>query len=282
MDMVNELAHFLVEQNVLTHIYSGVSVVKVVDQQKGFELAPNILSLIVDKKSVLYLSGGNTPKELYSKLAREESVVPGAVGMVDERYGLKLHENSNEKMIRDTGFLRYLEMLDIPFYPILQAGLSREETAREYDAKLRSLQSTFPKHIGILGIGADGHIAGIPAEDQKSPLRPGFAKATSGRQGFAGQAKVKSQKSDIYNTTDLVVEYNDESGRYGERVTMTFMGLTMMDILLVLVFGSSKARALELVFQDGSDPSSPEEVPGRFYKRPEIARKTLMITDQEI
>jgi len=256
--MVNELTVLVKEQNLVLHRYSGVSIVKVGDQQKGFELASNILSSIVDKKSVLYLSGGQTPKELYSKLTQEESLIPGAVGMVDERFGSRFHENSNEKMIRDTGFLRYLEILDIPFYPILQAGLSREETAREYDAKLRSLQSTFPKHIGILGIGADGHTAGIPAKFSIFNFQFSISK--------------------IYKSTDLVTEYSDTGGKYGERVTMTFMGLTMMDILLVLVFGSAKKKALELVFSEGSE----QEIPGRFYKRPEIAQKTLVITDQEI
>ena len=256
--MINELAGLIKEQNLLLHQYSGISVVTVEDQQKGFDVASNILFSIVDKRSVLYLSGGKTPKELYAKLAKEEILTPGAVGLVDERYGPRLHADSNEKMIQDAGFLRYLEMLDIPFYPILQKELSREETAAEYDGKLRSLQSTFPKHVGILGIGEDGHTAGIPAGSQKS--------------------KVKSQKSDIYNTTDLVTEYNDTSGKYGERVTMTFMGLAMLDILLVLVFGSAKRDSLKLVFSEGLE----EEVPGRFYKRPEIARKTLLITDQEI
>jgi 6-phosphogluconolactonase/glucosamine-6-phosphate isomerase/deaminase len=259
--MVNELTTLIKEQNLLAHQYSGISVVTVENQQEGFDAALNILSRIIDKKSVLYLSGGRTPKELYFKLARDESLTPGAVGMVDERYGERFHENSNERMIRDTGFLRYLEMLDMPFYPILQAGLSRVETAHEYDAKLRSLQSTFPKHIGILGIGEDGHTAGLPAG------APAFAEGS-------GEAK---QNSKIYNTSDLVTEY-DDGGKYGERVTMTFMGLAMMDILLVLVFGSAKRNALKLIFGEGRE----EEVPGRFYKRPEIARKTLLITDQEI
>lgn len=249
--MVSELTNLLRVQNVLVHKYSGISVVKVADQEKGFDLASNILSKIVDKKSVLYLSGGTTPRDLYCKLVRDESLKPGAVGMVDERYGTRFHENSNEKMIRDTGFLRYLEMLDIPFYPILQMELGREETATEYDAKLRSFQSTFPKHIGILGIGEDGHTAGIPA---------------------------KFSISKIYRSTDLVVEYNDESGKYGERVTMSFIGLSMLDLLLVLVFGSAKQNSLKLVFSEGFE----EEAPARFYKRPEIAQKTLLITDQGI
>lgn len=251
--MVNELEQILREQNVLVYKNSGVSVAKVADQQKGFELASNILSKIIDKRSVLYLSGGKTPRELYSKLAGDESLTPGAVGMVDERYGERFHENSNEKMIRDAGLLRYLEIIDIPFYPILQPGLSREETATEYDAKLRSLQSTFPKHVGVLGIGADGHTAGLPAGVQK--------------------LKVKSQKE-----TNFVEAIDNFLGQFRERITMTFMGLAMLDILLVLVFGPDKRDALKLIFQDGSE----EEVPGRFYKRPEIAPKTLLITDQEI
>lgn len=254
--MVNELTAIIQEQNLSLHQYSGVSFIRVADAQKGFETASNILSAIIDKRSVIYLSGGRTPRELYAKLAKEESIIPGAAGLVDERYGPLFHANSNERMIQDTGFLRYLEMLDIPFYPILQTGLSREDSAREYDSKLRFLQSTFPKHIGILGIGEDGHTAGIPAQI----------------------SKFKIQNSKIYNTNDLVTEYDDEGGKYGERITMTFMGLAMLDILLVLVFGSEKASALKLVFSEGSE----EEVPGRFYKRPDIARKTLLITDQEI
>lgn len=254
--MINELEHLVLENNVLAYKNSGIQVATVADKEKGFELTSSILTTIVDRKSVLYLSGGTTPKELYAKLAKEEILTPGAVGLVDERYGEKFHTNSNEKMIRDTGFLRYLQMLDISFYSILQAELSREETAIEYDAKLRSLQSTFPKHIGILGIGADGHTAGLPV----------------------GNEELRTKNPELYSTNDLVTEYNDTSGKYGERVTMTFMGLAMMDILLVLVFGSAKKNALKLVFQDGGE----EEVPGRFYKRQEIARKTLLITDQGI
>jgi len=40
----------------------------------------------------LYLSGGSTPKELYKRFATAEQITPGAVGMVDERYGEKFHE----------------------------------------------------------------------------------------------------------------------------------------------------------------------------------------------
>lgn len=251
--MVNELAHLVREQNLPLHNYNGISVCWVANQQEGFDLASNILSTITDKKSVLYLSGGKTPKDFYARLAEEESLIPGAVGLIDERYGEKFHANSNEKMIGESGFLRYLEILDIPFYPILQPEISREETAFLYDAKFRSLQSTFPKHIGLLGIGMDGHTAGLPVGTQNS--------------------KLKSQKD-----TSLVEAIDNFPGPFKERITMTFLGLSMLDILLVLVFGGEKKSALKLVFSEGSE----EEIPGRFYKRPEIAQRTLLITDQEV
>jgi 6-phosphogluconolactonase/glucosamine-6-phosphate isomerase/deaminase len=81
----------------------------------------------------------------------------------------------------------------------------------------------------------------------------------------------------IYDSNSFVIGY-DDGGKYGERVTMSFLGLSMLDILLVLVFGKEKREALELVFSEGRE----EDVPGRFFKRPEIAKRTLLITDQEV
>ncbi len=268
--MINEILQIFREQNVLVHNNSGIAVCTVADSRKGFELAGEILSRIVDRKSVLYLSGGRTPKDFYARIAHEERLKPGAVGLVDERYGPRFHEKSNEKMIKDTGILRYLEILDIPFYPILQSPqpplskggaegggfIKRAEIAKMYDEKIRFLHSTFQKHIGILGVGNDGHTAGLPAVGQSLKL------------------KVKSLE--LFNSQELVTEYNDTRGKYGERVTMTFLGLSMLDVLLVLVFGPAKRDAMELVFSEGSE----EEIPGRFYKRSEIAKKTVFITDQ--
>jgi len=65
---------------------------------------------------------------------------------------------------------------------------------------------------------------------------------------------------------------------FKERITMTFLGLSMLDILIVLVFGNEKQNALKLLFSEGSE----EEIPSRFYQRPDIAKKTLLITDQQL
>lgn len=222
-------------------------------QSEGVDLARSCLYAVVDRKTALYLSGGKTPRELYQQLAQEEQLSPGSVGQIDERFGEPFHTNSNQKMIKESGLLRYFEMRDIPFYPIL-GGKPREETAKSYDEKIRSLNATFQRNVAILGIGSDGHTAGIPA----------------------AHSELSNKNKQLYDTYDLVTDFNDESGKYGERVTITFVGLSMLDILIVLVFGDDKKKALELMFQDGSE----EAIPARFYKRPDIAPKTIIITDQ--
>jgi 6-phosphogluconolactonase/glucosamine-6-phosphate isomerase/deaminase len=175
--------------------------------------------------------------------------------VVDERFGEKLHERSNEMMMKESGLLRYLELQNIPFYPILQSK-GREETADLYDEKVRELHAIFQRSVALLGIGSDGHTAGIAGnrKDFKNPL---FDKE---RQHL------------------LVSEFHDEAGMFQERVTMTFLGLSMTDLLVVLVFGDDKKEALNWMFADGSE----EEIPARFYKRPDIAQKTIIITDQAI
>jgi len=129
------------------------------------ELAKGILYDIVDKNSVLYLSGGSMQR-LYELFAKEETVLPGAVGLIDERFGEPMHTSSNEKMINDTKFLKYLAFHNVPFYSILTPhpdplpkgeGMDEEEKrkayAKAYDEKVRSLHATFQKHIGLIGIG---------------------------------------------------------------------------------------------------------------------------------
>ncbi len=215
----------------------------------------NLLLDLIDKKTVLFLSGGSTPKDLYAKIAKDKKLQVGAVAMVDERYGKRFHENSNELMIKNTGLLSYLEEKNIRFYPILE-DKTREKTAQNYDETVRFLLSHFPKSVAILGIGTDGHIAGIAPDrmDFKNPL-------------------FNKDRKDL-----LVSEFNDSKGEFGQRITMTFSALSKIDKLIVLVFGDKKKRALELMNEEGSM----EEVPARFFKRPDIAKKTILITDQRV
>jgi len=246
---------YLTKYSIRSHANQGITVCNVKDMEAGVDLAKGLLYDIVDRNSVLYLSGGSMQR-LYELFAKEETILPGAVGLIDERYGEPMWTNSNEKMINDTKFLKYLAFHDVPFYPINLSGKSREEAAAAYDEKVRSLHATFQKHIGLIGIGPDGHISSV------IPNRSDF-------------------HNPWYNADHqhlLVSEFNDPNSHYKERVGLTFLGLSMLDQLIVLAFGDSKQAMFELMFADGKE----EEIPARFFKRPEIAAKTLLITDQQV
>jgi 6-phosphogluconolactonase/glucosamine-6-phosphate isomerase/deaminase len=253
--MFTQINQILKEKNIFSHSNEGITIATVESLHEGFALAQEIFYTVVDSKTVLYLSGGSTPKVLYERFATEEKLSPGAVGVVDERYGPKYHEKSNEKMFQETGLLRYLQMRDIPFYPML-IGKSREETAAAYDEQLRKLNATYPKSIAILGVGADGHTSGI------APNRPDFTNPL-----------FEDARKDL-----LVSEFDDPTGYFKERVTTTFLALEHFDLMIIFAFGPEKKKPLELIFSEGKET----EIPARFFTRPNVAKKTLLITDQRI
>ncbi|CAN5139891.1 hypothetical protein BH09PAT1_BH09PAT1_3620 [soil metagenome] len=260
-----DLVRFLHEKQLVTYQRDGLNIVRASTMYEGFKTARDLLYELVDKTTVLYLSGGKTPKDLYENLANDKKILPGAAALIDERYGAKFHNTSNEKMIEESGLLPYLKDQGVPFYPILQEQqLGLFETADNYDMTIRYLFAGFPKSIATLGIGLDGHTAGIAGERMGS--------AGHSVQDFHNRMFDEDQKN------MLVSSYADLSGMFKERVSMSFLGLSMIDIYLVLVFGEDKKDALLKIFTEGSE----EEVPGRFFMRPEIARRTLLITDQKV
>jgi 6-phosphogluconolactonase/glucosamine-6-phosphate isomerase/deaminase len=248
----------------------GLLIVRVADHKEGSDLAKNLLYEITDNDTLLFLSGGKTPEYLYSELAREQASKIGAASMVDERFGRPLHENSNELMIKKSGLWDYFTKAGIPFYPILSseksnsAGQSLEKTASNYENTLKDLFTRFIKSVAILGIGEDGHIAGI------APNRAGFNNPL-----FSPEQE------------DMLVSYFEDGKPqhssdgipihgFGKRITMTFKGLSQMDALIILVFGERKKAVLLRLFEEGPL----EDVPARFIKGPVESRKTILITDQ--
>jgi 6-phosphogluconolactonase len=229
-----------------------MKIIKVKNSEEGIGVCKKLLYTTVSKNSVLFLSGGSTPKIFYQKLAKEEKLRAGAVALVDERFGEKLHENSNEKMIQDTGLIQYLGQAKTRFYPILE-NKNMEDSTKDYDETVRYLFNYFPKSVGILGVGTDGHTAGIPAIEKFSQ-------------------KILDDKS------SLASFYDDEESFYKQRITLTFLGLSKLDQIIVLVFGKEKRKALSLMFKLGSIT----QIPCRFLAQPEMSDKVTLITDQSV
>lgn len=258
----------------------GLTLVTVESQAKGLEIAKKILYLLTEKNpnTILFLSGGKTPEDLYKQLSKEEKLKVKAVAMADERFGSRLHNNSNEGMIKDTGLLNYFESQNIPFYPIItetaryapngvndngnrmetQEWLADNYSRLFFPTLNEGSKFEFAKRVAVLGIGKDGHTAGI-APNRKDFTNPIFSK---------------------YLWVD---SFNDpksmDEGGFGTRITLTFKALRSMDTLLVLAFGEEKREAISKIFKQGPL----EEIPARFYvSEPQIAQRTIFITDQKI
>ena len=236
-----------------------MQIIKVADSKEGVQICKQLLYEMVSKNTVLFLSGGSTPKTLYEVLAKEKKLNAGAVAMVDERYipSSKFQVQSselgtNEFMIKSTHLLSFLRNLNTKFYSILQ-NEKMEKTASNYDETVRFLFNYFAKSVAILGVGKDGHTAGLPAG-------------------------VKSLKLKTESETDLVTSFNNFPGEFKDRISLTFLGLSKLDQIIVMVFGEDKKQALDLMFKPGSIP----EIPARFLTQKEIAEKVILITDQEI
>ncbi|HSW88673.1 MAG TPA: 6-phosphogluconolactonase [Candidatus Saccharimonadales bacterium] len=222
--------------------------------EEGIESAKKVIYDKVDRKTVFFLSGGSSPKPLYQSLALDKKLHPAAIAFVDERYGAPMHETSNEKMIRRTGLLTYFSGEHIPIYPILQENETREETTEKYDETVRKLLFNIPRSVAIMSIGVDGHTAGIAPnrEDFTNPL--------------------------FHNVSLFTSSFNDISGSFKERITLTFQALSLIDYFILWVFGEEKRHALGKIFTSGSL----EEIPGRFFNQPEISEKVTLITDLRI
>lgn len=228
----------------LSQNQNNIEIIHVKDKFEGSLKALEILCDSVNSNTALFLSGGTSPDTLYSLIAKNKGVRPGVVGLVDERFGKIMHKNSNESMISQTGLFRYLEELDVPVYKIL-TDTDPITCVKSYEGVLETVFSKFSKCVGVMGIGADGHTAGI--------------------------------KPDLgYKGNNLVTYYNDSKGNFGERITTTFNALSKFNLFVILAFGSNKANAINSMFTE----KDRNKIPASFYCW--IETPVYLITDSDI
>jgi 6-phosphogluconolactonase/glucosamine-6-phosphate isomerase/deaminase len=178
--------------------------------------------LAAGQKVAWFLSGGSAIEVAVlsaKKLASQNGLT---VSLVDERYGPPGHPNSNWTKLQQAGF----KAPSAELVPIL-IGQDIAETTKDYADFVEKLLQSSDYRIGLLGIGTDGHTAGI---------LPGSPAADS---------------------NDLVCHYR--AADY-QRLTLTPKALAMLDEAVVYVVDSAKREAIENLDKNLSINDQPAQI----------------------
>ncbi len=220
-----------------------IDLVKVKDKVEGQVKAHEILKKIVDSKTLLALSGG-TSMDYCEMIVKPSDVTPGAICVVDERYGEPFHENSNEKLILDQGIKKYADEKCIETHKILRGIDNIDGDVCNYDETIQNLFKRFKKRVGVMGVGTNVHTAGI------------------------------FPQSDMTHSPNYVA-WDEVEDRFPQRISLTLKALEEFTNFIVLMFGQEKKEALEIMLNEAENDV--EKYSAVFYRKSGI--KTYIITD---
>ena len=193
----------------------------------------------------LALAGGDTPRRLYGRLAKEESVdwSRAELFLGDERAVGPEDPESNYRMVRES-LLAPAGIDARRVHRIFAERRDLDAAARDYEAELARVLGGEPEgpppqlDLVLLGMGADGHTASL----------------------FPHSPALKEE---------LRWVVPNEAPGLGRRITMTFALILRARRVLVLVSGESKAAALALVLEG---PRDPEHLPAQRLAQAESLR----------
>jgi len=209
-----------------------IQLAKVANHDEGQIKAHQILLEIVGQDTLLVLSGG-TSNDYKKMIVDHADIKPAEVCMADERYGLPFHENSNEFLIKNFGMIDYLASKRIKFHKILE-GKSIEQTEKSYDQTIRTLFAKYKDKVGIMGVGANVHTAGI----------------------FPNS---KALKTPAYVVSEMVDDV------YPQRVTMTLKALGEFTSFVIMMFGAEKRGALSIMLNPNENDI--QKYPAVFFRK---------------
>lgn len=180
--------------------------------------------------TLLLLSGGSVAKQLIppllnslrhfdTNLTRQLIVV-----LVDERYGKIWHEQSNMLIFKKSGLVDWLENNEIKsYFPLTEEELTLDKTCDIYEKVLQKLFiDCHGRIIGLFGIGADCHTAGIKPQTTHKTYQALFGK----KQLIAG-----------YKSIDF------------SRITLTPFAINQVTSAVIFAQGKEKLNALRLMIQ---------------------------------
>jgi 6-phosphogluconolactonase/glucosamine-6-phosphate isomerase/deaminase len=194
------------------------------------DLTERLAKELTSGKRVLWLvsGGSNTEASVHVMDSIAPKLSAGLLVMpVDERYGAPGHADSNWSQLMKAGF----KCKKAKCLPVLKKGLNLKQTAAYYEELAREAFANSDMVVAQLGIGDDGHIAGI---------LPGSPAVLARRSFVSG-----------YATPNY------------KRLTLTFPALQKVNAAYVFAFGGGKGKVLRsLRFR----ARTPQERPAQILK----------------
>ena len=206
---------------------SNFQVIKSADKESAIAEAGEALNQMLwehkNSPMLLLLSGGSAlslPDYLENKALTENLTV----SMLDERF-IQDPQNNNFAQMQKTGFYARAMGHDVNFIDTLpRQNESLAESASRLERALNAWREQNPsgKIFASLGLGADGHTAGIfPFENKNNFDR-------------------------LFNSENWAVGYQTaELQPFPERITATFTFFPLINGAVALVLGQKKASALK-------------------------------------
>jgi 6-phosphogluconolactonase len=168
-------------------------------------------------RASLVVTGGSSPTPCYTTLARVEMPWKRVdVLMSDDRWVPPTHDDSNEKLVRET--LLQGAAADAVLHPYFAADVTVNDRCEQFEAVLDDLARPFA--CSLLGMGEDGHIASL------------FPDAENFEQGI-----------DIDGTTQCISVSTAASPH--ARISLTLSALLQSTVIVLLFFGDSKRDVYE-------------------------------------
>ena len=161
-------------------------------------------------KASIVVSGGTTPGQCLAALAKTPLDWQRVqIALSDERWVPADHEDSNEKLVRET--LLVDEAATAQVLPVHAAGVSPEERCEA----LQNPLPTLPFSCSLIGMGTDGHFASLFPDAEQLELG---MDVESGR---------------------LYIPVTTQASPH-PRVSMTLAGISRSDEIALLFFGEEK------------------------------------------
>jgi 6-phosphogluconolactonase/glucosamine-6-phosphate isomerase/deaminase len=187
--------------------------IKVKSQETAEDFLFKEISSVVKKYDQLtwLISGGSNVNIAASVFKRLDDVSLGKITIMltDERYGKPGHADSNYTQLSKAG----INFGKVKNYPVLSGNLDLQTTTSRYLSLINSILEESNFTIGQLGIGQDGHTAGILPH---SPV-----------------AKLGSESVVSYDASDF------------QRITLSFDAIKRLSSVLVFALGQGKQQAIK-------------------------------------